>query len=108
MTDDRDTYKVFQEFQKYHLMPVTPGLDGILRDFSILMNTKVIVHHCELAWSAYSHIASLLRETPIINTYPNLSRNIAEILKKYDGWPSNFYNYSDLEKLYNDFLKNII
>jgi len=102
ITDDPITFEKFPHFREYIVMPVSPGLAGTLRDFSILTNARVIVQHCELGWSAYSHIASLLRETPIINTYPNLHNNSAQGFVKLKGMPDNFYNYTEIDKLLGD------
>src|ERR1700722_818238 len=45
------------------------GLDATIRDLAVLTHASLIIQHSPSGWSAFSHLASLLREIPIINTF---------------------------------------
>lgn len=78
--------------------PMSP-LDGMLSDWSALMNASVIVQHAPNGWSAFSHSASCLRQIPIINTYPFERCNYMMHLIKANIMPSSFFQHHQIQPL---------
>lgn len=72
-------------------------LDQTLRDLSIVMHASIIIQHSPNGWSAFSHVASLVRRIPIINTFPTQTRH-HNFLQGIAPLPSFFFASDQLDQ----------
>jgi hypothetical protein len=66
-----------------------------LYDFKLMLNSNGIVQHSPKSWSAFSSVAAMLRNIPLINTYKyptNLFKN---------NIPYELFNLKDIISFYN-------
>jgi predicted SAM-dependent methyltransferase len=103
VTDDAGLAKKIQGMEDFLPLPVeVPGLESTLRDFAVLVHASLIVQHSPNGWSAFSHVASCLREIPIINTCPGPEHaNFMAPFIKAGNLPSFFYHHLQSQQFFN-------
>lgn len=78
---------------------------NMLQDFNLLIHASCIVQHSRDGWSAFSHIASCINETPILNTYPPMNPrypvNLLDYFEKLKIKPNHFYRYNERAVFYH-------
>lgn len=68
-----------------------------LYDFKLMLNSTGIIQHSPRSWSAFSSIAAMVRNIPLINT--NKYYYLTKLFK--DDTPSELYTLNNIKKFYN-------
>ena len=72
-----------------------------LYDLHILMNACGIIQHAAIGWSAFSNVASLLRDVPLISTYVPRNSSVSDAFfypdafRQRGGAPEYWYRHSE-------------